>query len=169
GVTGGVMEAAVRTAYAQISGEKPPALLFNLQPVRGLAGMKEAALEVPGYGEVRVAVVAGMGNTHKVLERVQNGTGNWHFIEFMACPGGCISGGGQPRTALPPSDEVRSARIGALYNVDERATIRLCHENPEIKTVYKDYLGEPNGHLAHALLHTHYENYSSHLTKKVNS
>ncbi|MDR1963446.1 MAG: [FeFe] hydrogenase, group A [Planctomycetaceae bacterium] len=166
GVTGGVMEAAVRTAYSQISGEKPPALLFHLQPVRGLAGMKEAALEIPGVGEVRVAVVAGMGNTHKVLERVQNGTGNWHFIEFMACPGGCISGGGQPRTALPPSDEVRSARIGALYSVDERAAVRLCHENPEIKTVYKDYLGEPNGHLAHELLHTHYEDHSMHLTRK---
>jgi iron-only hydrogenase group A len=166
GVTGGVMEAAVRTAYHLLTKDKPPALLFKLESIRGLAGVKEGTLNIPDYGDVKIAVVSGMSNTHKVLERVRKGTSGWHFIEFMACPGGCISGGGQPRSAVPPSDTVRTARINALYSADEKATIRLCHENHEIKTIYKDYLGEPNGELAHELLHTHYGDRSKHLTAK---
>jgi iron only hydrogenase large subunit-like protein len=101
------------------------------------------------------------------MDQVRNGTAKWHFIEVMACPGGCINGGGQPKTALPPSDEVRMARINALYSIDEKATLRLCHENPEIKTIYKDFFGEPCGHLSHELLHTRgYEDHSMHLTRK---
>ncbi len=167
GATGGVMEAAVRTAYSLITGEKPPALLYDLEPIRGLAGIKSAKLDVPGVGEVRVAVVAGMENAKHVLKRVKDGSESWHFIEFMACPGGCNSGGGQPKTSLTPSDQVREARIGALYAIDNKRELRLCHENPEIQALYKDYLGEPNGHLAHELLHTHhYEDRSMHLVAK---
>ncbi|MDR3108934.1 MAG: [FeFe] hydrogenase, group A [Planctomycetaceae bacterium] len=167
GVTGGVMEAAVRTAYTFITGENPPASLLEFQPVRGLTGMREAELEIPSVGKVNVAVIAGMGNAHKILDQVRAGKSKWQFVEFMACPGGCISGGGQPRTALPPSPELHTARIDSIYSLDEKSTIRLCHENPEIKTVYKDYLGEPNSELAEQLLHTHFDkDYHKHLTPK---
>lgn len=166
GVTGGVMEAAVRTAYYLISGERPPEALLDLQPIRGLEGIKEAAVNIPGAGEVRVAVCSGMGNARPVLEAIRSGEKQWHFIEFMGCPGGCIAGGGQPRSALPPSDAVRTARMQALYSIDERATIRLSHENGEIKSIYQRFLGEPCGDLAHQLLHTHYQDRSMHLNKK---
>jgi iron-only hydrogenase group A len=167
GVTGGVMEAAVRTAYYFVTKENPPPAVVDLKPVRGLAGIKEAALEVPGFGEVRVAVVSGTANAKKVLEKVKDGTGNWHFMEFMACPGGCISGGGQPKTALPPSDAVRAPRTKSLYDLDEECPIRLSHENPQIKAIYKDYFEEPCGHLSHELLHTHgYTDRSMHFTAK---
>ncbi|MDR0390848.1 MAG: [FeFe] hydrogenase, group A [Planctomycetaceae bacterium] len=166
GATGGVMEAAVRTAYHLLAGE-PPKLLFNLEPVRGLAGVKEAKLNIPNVGDIKIAVVSGMHNTHKILEKVRNGEGDWHFIEFMACPGGCISGGGQPRSAVPPSDSVRTARSNALYTADEKATIRLSYENHEIKAIYENYLGKPNGELPHDLLHTSYSDRSKHLTAKI--
>jgi iron-only hydrogenase group A len=169
GVTGGVMEAAVRTAYAFVAKENPPAAILDLKPVRGLSGIKEAALEVPGFGEVRVAVVSGMANAKTVLEKVKDGSGKWHFMEFMACPGGCISGGGQPKSALPPSDAVRTPRTGALYTIDERSTVRLSHENPEIKELYAHYLEEPGSHRSHELLHAHEEDYrdrSRNLTAK---
>jgi len=167
GVTGGVMEAAVRTAYYYVTKENPPPAVLDLKPVRGLAGIKEAALEVPGFGEVRIAVVSGTANAKKVLEKVKDGTGNWHFMEFMACPGGCISGGGQPKSALPPSDAVRAPRTGALYTIDERSTLRLSHENPQIKTLYADYLGEPGNEISHKLLHTHgYHDRGEHFTAK---
>lgn len=166
GVTGGVMEAAVRTAYYLLTEENPPKELYKLEPIRGLAGIKEAKLEIPGVGEIWIAVVTGMENANKILDTVKKGSKKYHFIEFMACPGGCNSGGGQPKTSLPPSDQVRQARMSALYTIDEKATLRLCHENEEIKALYKDYLGEPNGHLAHELLHTAYEDRSMHLTAK---
>ena len=167
GVTGGVMEAAVRTAYFYITGENPPPAVVDLKPVRGLAGIKDATLEVPGIGEVRVAVVSGTANAKRVLEKVKSGEVQWHFIEFMACSGGCISGGGQPKTALPPSDVVRAARTGALYDIDERSTVRLSHENSQIKGLYDDYLGKPCEGLAYELLHTHhYEDRSNRLTAK---
>ena len=166
GATGGVMEAAVRTAYFMITGENPPAALYDLQPIRGLDGIKSAELEIPTIGKVRIAVVAGMANANKVLEQVKNGSEQWHFIEFMACPGGCISGGGQPKSSLPPSDSDRLARIGALYTIDEKSTLRLCHENHEIKTLYEKYL-DPSEHLAHELLHTKgYEDRSMRLVAK---
>jgi iron-only hydrogenase group A len=167
GVTGGVMEAAVRSAYYFVTKENPPPAVLDLKPVRGLAGIKEAALDVPGFGEVRIAVVSGTANAKKVLEKVKDGTGKWHFMEFMACPGGCISGGGQPKSALPPSDAVRAPRTGALYTIDEKCVHRLSHENPQIKTLYADYLGEPCGEIAHELLHTHgYHDRSINLTAK---
>ena len=159
GATGGVMEAAVRTAYWMITKEAPPELLYDLQPIRGLSGIKSAELEVPTVGKIRVAVVSGMANANEVIKRIKDGTETWHFVEFMACPGGCISGGGQPLTSLPPSDSVRKARTSAIYSIDEQRTLRLCHENPEIKAIYADYLGEPNGELAHELLHAHKGDY----------
>ena len=154
GATGGVMEAAVRTGYWMITGENPPQELYELKPVRGLNGIKSATLEVPGLGELRIAVVSGMDNANQVLEKIKDGSENWHFVEFMACPGGCINGGGQPKTSLPPSDGVRIARTNSIYSIDEKSTLRLCHENHQIKKLYEDYLHEPNGHLAHELLHT---------------
>ncbi|MDR2401575.1 MAG: [FeFe] hydrogenase, group A [Deferribacteraceae bacterium] len=166
GVTGGVMEAAVRTGYYMLTEQRPPDALFNLTPVRGLQGVKEAVLQIPNVGELRVAVVTGMANSREVLKRVRNGDAPWHFIEFMACYGGCISGGGQPRSALPPSDAVRAARINSLYTADEKSVKRLSHENDEILEMYKIYLGEPGGELAHKLLHTHYIDRSMHLTAK---
>jgi len=169
GATGGVMEAAVRSAYYFITKENPSQQVLELKPVRGLTGIKEASLEIPGFGEVRIAVVSGTANAKKVLEKVKDGSGKWHFMEFMACPGGCISGGGQPKTALPPSDVVRSARTGEIYKIDERAgIIRSSHENPEIKALYAEYFDNKQYEgLAHELLHTHYyKDRSKHLTAK---
>ena len=167
GVTGGVMEAAVRTAYYFITKENPPQEVLDLKPVRGLAGIKEAALDVPGFGKVRIAVVSGLANAKRELMKLKDGSADWHFMEVMACPGGCISGGGQPKTALPPSDSVRTARTSALYTIDERCTLRLSHENSQIKSLYAEYLGEPGGETAHELLHTHgYQDRSKHLTAK---
>jgi len=157
GVTGGVMEAAVRTAYFFVTKENPPPAVLELKPIRGLDGIKEAALEIPGFGEVRIAVVSGTANAKKVLERVKDGTGKWHFMEFMACPGGCISGGGQPKTALPPSDAVRKPRTKELYAIDEKpGMLRMSHENSQIKKLYEEYFDNtPGNDLAHELLHTH--------------
>jgi NADH-quinone oxidoreductase subunit G len=169
------MEAAARTAYFYITGENPPKLLYDLEPVRGLTGIKSATLPVPGVGDIRIAVVSGMANAKIVLEQIKaeiksgksSADLSWHFVEFMACPGGCISGGGQPKTSLTPSDQVRTARTNAIYSIDEKMTLRLSHENPELQTLYKEYIGEPNGHLAHELLHTHgYEDRSMHLVAK---
>lgn len=156
GATGGVMEAAVRTAYFFITEQQPPAGLLNLTPVRGLDGVKEAALDIPGVGTVRVAVCHGMSNGRKVLDAVRKGDAPWHFIEFMCCPGGCISGGGQPRSAVPPSDEVRLQRIASLYQADARMQWRESHENAEILAVYQNYLKHPMSELAEKLLHTSY-------------
>jgi len=157
GNTGGVMEAAIRTAYFVITGNQPPEALWNLTPVRGLAGIKEATLDIPGAGEVKIAVCHGLANARKIVDRIKSGDCPWHFIEVMACPGGCISGGGQPRASVPPSDRVREKRIETLYNMDAKAPLRNSHDNPEIKMVYENYLGKPLDHLAHELLHTQYE------------
>jgi len=154
--TGGVMEAAVRTAYYFITRQEPPAGLLSLQPVRGLAGVKEASVDVPGVGTVRVAVCHGMSNGRQVLEAVRKGNAPWHFVEFMSCPGGCISGGGQPRSAVPPSDEVRSMRIASLYEADARMARRESHENAEVLSLYQNFLQHPMSELAEELLHTHY-------------
>ena len=157
GATGGVMEAAARTAYFVLTGQPAPHLLFNLTPVRGLDGVKDAALEIPGVGTLRVAVVHGLGNARPVLEAVRRGESPYHFIEFMCCPGGCISGGGQPRTSLPPSDAVRQARLEMLYKKDGSYELRESHENKEVLELYKTFLGEPMSELAYNLLHTKYK------------
>lgn len=156
GATGGVMEAAVRTAFFFITGNEPPSDLLNLTPVRGLEGVKEGALDVPGVGTLRIAVCHGLANGRRVLEAMRDGRAPWHFVEFMACPGGCIGGGGQPRTAVPPTDEIRAKRIAALYHADARWERRLSHENPEILTLYQEFLEHPMSELAEELLHTEY-------------
>ncbi len=156
GATGGVMEAAVRSAYYFITKQQPPANLLNLTPVRGLEGVKEAAVDVPGVGAVKVAVCHGLSNARQVLDAVRQGNAPWHFVEFMSCPGGCISGGGQPRSAVPPSDEIRMARINSLYQADARAVRRESHENAEVLALYQDFLQHPMSELAEELLHTKY-------------
>ena len=174
GVSGGVMEAAVRTGYYVVSGENPSEKVFEeVTPVRGLDGIKRnAKVQIPGYGEIRVAVVSGTANAKKILEEVKEGLKEgvikWHFIEFMACTGGCISGGGQPKAAVPPSNEIRWLRTNQLYKIDGRESIlRSSHENPQVKGLYADYLGKPCEGLAYELLHTHhYEDRSIHLTAK---
>jgi len=150
GATGGVMEAALRTAYEVVTKKTLPGLEF--ESVRGLEGVKEAAVDLDGT-EVRVVVAHGLANARKVLDKVRAGEANWHFIEIMACPGGCIGGGGQP---IPTNTEVREKRIEAIYTVDERMTIRKSHENPAVLKLYEEFLGRPLGHKSHELLHTSY-------------
>lgn len=150
GVTGGVMEAAVRTAYFLLTGEelKIPAI----KELRGLDGLKEATIKI-GDLEVNVAVANGLDNARKVLEDVISGRKVYHFIEIMSCPGGCIAGGGQPIGAN--LDAIR-ARMQALYKIDEKESIRTSHSNPSIKRIYEEFLGHPNSEMSHKLLHTHY-------------
>ncbi len=156
GATGGVMEAAVRTAYFALTKQDVPEGLLNLTPVRGLEGIKEATLPIPGVGDLKIAVCHGLENARVLMEAVRKGKSPYHFIEIMCCPGGCISGGGTPRTAVPPSDKVRQARIDSIYKGDAKLKLRLSHENPEILKIYEDFLEAPVSHLAHELLHTTY-------------
>ncbi len=152
GATGGVTEAALRTLYALVVGTPMPEL--DIQPIRGLAGVKEASLEVGELGEVKVAVAHGLGNARRLMDRVIAGKADYHFIEIMACPGGCVGGGGQP---LPASDAKRSLRAGALYRDDRQVqSFRQSHENPSVIRLYHEYLQEPLGPKSHKLLHTHY-------------
>jgi len=158
GATGGVMEAALRTAYYFVTGENMPEEAINIQPVRGLKGVKEAELEIAG-NKIRVAVAHGMANVGKVLNRVREARDAgrelpYHFIEVMACPGGCIGGGGQPYGI---NDEVRRKRIAGIYEDDRDQKLRCSHDNPEIQRVYADFLGAPLSERAHKLLHTTYK------------
>ena len=156
GATGGVMEAALRTAYETLTGEELKQVDF--EAVRGTEGIKEASVQV-GDLEVKVAVTHGTANAKKLLDSIRAGQKHYHFIEIMGCPGGCVTGGGQPivsaqeRMRIDPKVE----RAKALYSVDRSKKLRKSHENPEIIRAYKDFLGEPNGEKAHALLHTHYK------------
>lgn len=150
GATGGVMEAALRTAYEVVTGKSLEDI--NFTAVRGMEGIKEATVPV-GDIEVKVAVAHTLGNARKVLERIAAGEADYHFVEVMSCPGGCIGGGGQP---IPTTDEIRKTRIASIYSVDERMKIRKSHENPAVQKLYQDFLGEPLGHKSHELLHTHY-------------
>ena len=161
GATGGVMEAALRTAaYMLTNNEIEP---VALHAVRGLEGVKEATYNLAGK-EIRVAVAHGMKNAQPLLDEIQQGTSKYHFIEIMACLGGCIAGGGQPYVQpcfLPNEDAnildtFRAKRAAALYQEDESKALRASHKNPQIKTLYESYLEKPNSHKAHELLHTHY-------------
>ncbi len=150
GATGGVMEAALRTVYEKFTGKTLPKLEF--EDVRGFKGIKEAEIDL-GSRKVKVAIAHTLKNARVVMEQVQKGESPYDFIEIMACPGGCIGGGGQP---IGTTNEVRKKRIEALYKLDKSLPIRKSHENPDIITLYKDFLGEPLSEKAHELLHTNY-------------
>lgn len=150
GTSGGVMEAALRTAYFKISGEELKKL--DLTDVRGNAGVKESTIDIKGT-KVNVAVVNGIGNIQPILDEIKKGESKYHFIEVMACPGGCINGGGQP--IHQKTDKVKK-RVQALYEIDSKMKNRRSHENESVLKLYKEFLGEPNGHHAHELLHTTY-------------
>ena len=155
GATGGVMEAALRTVYEIL--EKKPLDKVEFDAVRGTEGIKEAAVTMGGK-EVKVAIAHGLGNARKLLDSIKAGEKTYDFIEVMACPGGCVTGGGQPICSAKTQMEidVKAERAKALYSEDEKATIRKSHENPDVQLLYKDYFGEPGSHKAHELLHTHY-------------
>ena len=151
GTTGGVLEAALRTSYEWITGETLEKVDFT--ELRGLAGIKEATVNVAGT-DVNVAVASSLGNARKILEDIRSGKSNYHLIEIMACPGGCIDGAGQPYHH-GDFDIVRK-RSEALYNIDASKPLRKSHENPDIKTLYEEFLGSPYGETAHKYLHTNY-------------
>jgi NADH-quinone oxidoreductase subunit G len=151
GATGGVLEAALRTAYEWIT--KKTLANVNFTDVRGMNGVKEATVDIDGL-KVNVAVTSGLGNARLVLEKVQKGEANYHAIEIMACPGGCINGGGQPY--IHGDTSILEKRTHGLYKIDEAKTIRKSHDNPYIKKLYDEFLGEPGSAKAHELLHTHY-------------
>lgn len=162
GVTGGVMEAALRTVYEVVTGREVPFKNLDILPVRGMEGVKEAKVKIedclPEWKfldgiEVSCAVAHGLANARKLMQAVKDGRAHYHFIEIMACPGGCLGGGGQP---IPTNEEIRAKRAAAIYAEDEGLPLRKSHENPEVKMIYEEYLGAPNSHKSHALLHTHY-------------
>ncbi len=163
GSTGGVMEAAVRTVYHALTGRKAPGAAFRLEAVRGLEGVKEASLDIPGHGTLRVAVAHGLRNARALLARVGSSGHRYDFIEVMSCPGGCIGGGGMPRSSVPPADDVRIRRIRSLQAGDAASPLRESHENREVRELYRDFLEHPLSPLAHGLLHTHYTSRASHL------
>lgn len=153
GATGGVMEAALRSAYFLIKGENPPADAFKAIRAEGFNtnnGVQEATFRIDDI-TVRTAAVSGLGNTRALIERIERGEVHYDFVEVMACPGGCVGGGGQP---IHDGEELAFERGKDLYYLDANAKIRYSHENPDVSEMYKSYFGEPNGHLAHMLLHT---------------
>ncbi len=162
GATGGVMEAALRTAYELVTGREVPFDGLNITPVRGMEGVKEASVKIEGTlpewkflegAILNTAIAHGLVNAKKVMELVDSGKANYHFIEIMACPGGCLGGGGQP---IPTNMEIRMKRNKAIYQEDAGMPIRKSHENPEIALIYKEFLEKPLGHTSHKLLHTTY-------------
>ncbi len=157
GATGGVMEAALRFAVEQISGEKLANDKVDFTDVRGIEGIKEASYTAGGL-TVKVAVASGLANARKLMDKVRAGEADYQFIEIMACPGGCVNGGGQPiqPASVRNFTDLRAERAKALYSVDAKMDLRKSQDNPAIQTLYKEYLGEPGGHKAHELLHTSY-------------
>jgi NADH-quinone oxidoreductase subunit G/NADP-reducing hydrogenase subunit HndD len=162
GTTGGVMEAALRTVYELVTGRELPADNLHIKPIEGLNRIKTADLKIENPLEafnflagvtVKVAVTSGLLGAAALLDDIKNGTSPYHFIEIMGCPGGCISGGGQPR---PVNDAIRTKRLNAIYREDEGKVVRKSHENQDVMMLYNDYLGVPLGHRSHELLHTVY-------------
>ena len=161
GVTGGVMEAALRTAYFALTGKEREGVVFN--EVRGFKDIREAEFDLNGQ-KIKVAITSGMRGAKVLLDQIREGKSPYTFIEIMGCPGGCINGGGQPyvREVFLPDEDAdimdtyKQKRANALYSEDERQTIRQSHNNPQLQDLYKEFLGEPNSHLAHELLHTTY-------------
>lgn len=162
GNTGGVMEAALRTAYEIITGREVPFSNLSIKPVRGMEGVKEAAIRfkdvLPEWNflegvELKVGITHGLANAKLLMDKVKAGNTGFHFIEIMACPGGCIGGGGQP---IPTTLQIRKKRASGIYEEDEKMAVRKSHENQEVKELYKSFLHQPLGHRSHDLLHTHY-------------
>ena len=162
GTTGGVMEAALRTAAFKLTGQELASV--EMKEIRGFAGIKEATYELGGI-QVKVAVAHGMKNAKVLLDQIREGKSEYHFIEIMGCPGGCVAGGGQPfvKPCFLPNEDAdildtyKAKRAAALYSEDEARTIRVSHKNPQIIELYDAYLGKPNSHKAHELLHTSYK------------
>ena len=156
GATGGVMEAALRTAVEKLTGEELQHLDFK--EVRGTQGLKEATYNIAGM-DINVCAASGLANAQTVMEEIKNGTSKYHFIEIMACPGGCVNGGGQPiqSASVRNFTDLKALRAAALYQADKDLPCRKSHESEAIKRVYKEFLGQPGSHLAHELLHTSYE------------
>lgn len=156
GATGGVMEAALRTVADILSGKDLQAI--DYKSVRGTEGIKEASVDVAGK-TIRIAVAHGLGNARKLLESIRSGEKEYEFIEIMGCPGGCVTGGGQPivdaKTQM--DTDVKAVRASAIYDEDKEMTFRKSHKNPVVTKIYDEYFGEPCGHLSHKLLHTHYK------------
>lgn len=155
GATGGVMEAALRTAVEKLSGKELKSLDFT--EVRGTEGIKEASYAVNGM-EIKVCVVSGLANANTIMEKVKNGTADYHFIEIMGCPGGCVNGGGQPiqHAVVRNFVDLRARRAAALYEADKDMPLRKSHESEAVKRLYAEFLGEPGSHKAHEVLHTSY-------------
>ena len=156
GVTGGVMEAALRTASEILTNK--PLEKIDFEEVRGQKGIKRATVKI-GDKDIKVVVASGLGNAQTIMKEIKQGKADYQFVEIMACPGGCIMGGGQPikSSKIRETVDVAKKRSEAMYSIDERSKIRLSHKNPVLQKIYKEYLGEPGGHLAHELLHTHYQ------------
>ena len=156
GATGGVTEAALRTVFELLAGKELEEVEFSV--VRGLTGIKEVTIELPDGRNITAAVVHGLGNARELMELVRSGEKHYDFIEAMACPGGCVNGGGQPivNPQIKEKINVKEERAKAIYNEDKALPIRKSHKNPNITKIYEEFLGEPNGHLSHKLLHTDY-------------
>ena len=163
GATGGVLEAALRTAYHDITKEEAPSLDFKV--VRGMDGIKEASLEIAGH-TVNVAAASSLGNARKLMDELREGNSKYHVIEIMACPGGCVAGAGQPYNH--GDYDIVKARAKALYEIDAHKVDRLSHHNPDIIKLYDEFLGEKGGHIAHKLLHTQYYDRSDVFDKATN-
>ena len=165
GVTGGVMEAALRSVSEILTGRELEKI--NFEAVRGEEGIKRATVRI-GEQDIKVVVAHGLGNAQKIMEEIKNGEADYQFVEIMACPGGCIMGGGQPiKTAKTRANvDVRKKRAEAMYEIDEKSQIRKSHKNPVLLKIYEEYLGEPGGHRAHELLHTHYHARAKYNLKK---
>jgi len=162
GASGGVMEAALRTAWEIITGKELPFPNLEVLAVRGMEGIKEAVIKIEGTiedwrflegVELRVAIAHGLANAGQLMKAIESGKANYHFVEIMACPGGCLGGGGQP---IPTNLSIRELRSEGIYDEDRSLKIRKSHENPEVQKIYQDFLKEPLGHKSHELLHTHY-------------
>lgn len=162
GATGGVMEAALRTAYELVTGREVPFENLDIKPIRGMDGVKEAAIKIEGCVDdwkfldgatLKIAIANGLNNAKILMDKIRAKEADYHFIEIMACPGGCLGGGGQP---IPTSADIRKKRAEAIYAEDANLPLRKSHENPDVQKIYADYLEKPLGHKSHKLLHTKY-------------
>ncbi len=157
GATGGVMEAALRTAYFALTNTELEGDAINFKQVRGTDGIKEATINVNGM-DINIAVASGLKNANEILRRVKSGEANYHFIEIMCCPGGCVNGGGQPQQPASVRNfvDIKALRAKALYDYDEAYELRRSHNNPDVQKLYDEYFEKPNSHKAHEILHTSY-------------